>query len=102
MKGADAYDKDGSPLTLGEFVEKRKGDYHRVGLDEIDGIRVSTVWLGIDHNFIHKGPPIIFETMVFGGEQDCWQTRYCTLADAEAGHAKVVATILRGDKLPES
>jgi hypothetical protein len=26
---------------------------------------ISTVWIGIDHNFSEVGPPLIFETMVF-------------------------------------
>ena len=27
--------------------------------------RLSTIFLGLDHNFMHDGPPIIFETMLF-------------------------------------
>jgi hypothetical protein len=34
-----------------------------------DGTVISTVWLGVDHNFGGKGPPIIFETMVFAPKQ---------------------------------
>jgi hypothetical protein len=37
--------------------------------------QVSTVFLGLDHNFFHAGPPILWETMVFlkdrGNEVDC-------------------------------
>ncbi len=29
------------------------------------GERLSTVWLGIDHNFFRIGPPLIYETMLF-------------------------------------
>lgn len=63
---------------------------------------VSTVFLGIDHNFFGKGPPILFETMIQGGEptiglggwdmegwQD-YQKRYATWEEAEAGHARAV------------
>jgi len=32
-----------------------------------DSLWVSTVFLGLDHNFSSKGPPVVFETMVFGG-----------------------------------
>jgi len=47
-------------------------------------------FLVIDHNFLVKGPPLVFETMVFGGErdQDCW--RYATWQEAEVGHFKAV------------
>lgn len=56
-------------------------------------VTVSTVWLGIDHNFSGDGPPLIFETMVFGGGNDGAQYRYATEAEALAGHARVVAEL---------
>jgi hypothetical protein len=54
-----------------------------------DDVRVSTVFLGLDHSFGH-GPPLLFETMLFvmGSEQGC--ERYCTWAEAEAGHKRWV------------
>lgn len=51
-----------------------------------DGVRVSTVFLGLDHQF-GKGPPILFETMIFGGEHHHYQRRYHTWAEAVNGHA---------------
>lgn len=51
-----------------------------------DGVRVSTVFLGIDHRFDADGPPLIFETMIFGGEHDEEQWRYSTWDEAMAGH----------------
>lgn len=51
---------------------------------------VSTVWLGLDHNW-GKGPPLIFETMVFpqrrSGE---YCERYSTEEAAVAGHMAAV------------
>ena len=29
--------------------------------------RISTVFLGMDHNWFQQGDPILFQTMVFGG-----------------------------------
>jgi hypothetical protein len=55
-----------------------------------DTVYVSTVFLGIDHSFGADGP-LLFETMIFGGEHDQWQDRYETWAEAEAGHHKAVA-----------
>jgi hypothetical protein len=49
------------------------------------------VFLGIDHNFFGDGPPILFETMVFGGPMDQDQRRYSTWDEAEFGHAAIVA-----------
>jgi hypothetical protein len=67
----------------------------RVAFTQIDGdCHVSTVFLGIDHSFMRQGPPVLFETMVFGGDLDQELERYYTWAEAEAGHAAMVARIL--------
>jgi hypothetical protein len=39
----------------------------RVALTELDGAEVSTVFLGLDHNY-GMGPPLLYETMVFETE----------------------------------
>lgn len=99
-RGVAYYDKDGTVLGLEEFTQKRFAgpeDYWRVAFTElVDGTHVSTVWLGLDHNFTGAGPPLIFETMVFasddyGLDQECW--RWPTEAAALAGHDQVVAKI---------
>lgn len=80
------YDKNGKPLTLMQWATLFEDlDYKRIGSDEKDGVKVSTVWLGLDHNF-DDGKPLIFETMVFGGKDDQWQERWSTLSEAVAGH----------------
>ena len=56
---------------------------------------VSTVFLAIDHQF-GDGPPLLFETMVFGGIHDGYQKRYTTWEEAEKGHAKAVALVKAG------
>ncbi len=71
-------------LTWGRQFEKM--DRH-VGFTEHGGVRVSTVFLGLDHAW-GDGPPMIFETMIFGGEHDQYQERYSTWEEAEAGHKK--------------
>ena len=41
--------------------------------DEGDGakrVRVSTIFLGINHRHFGEGPPILWETLVFGGALD--------------------------------
>lgn len=58
--------------------------------------RVSTVFLGLDHNFDPAGPPLVFETMVFGGPHDQYQRRYATYGEAMAGHAQTVAMASAG------
>lgn len=55
-------------------------------------IRVSTVFLGLDHQFV-DGPPMIFETLVFGGSLDQEMDRYSTWDDAEKGHDAMVERV---------
>ena len=60
---------------------------------------VSTVYLGIDHNF-GQGPPLIFETMIFDNAADeflSFQDRYATEEQAIAGHDAAVRAVVRGD-----
>lgn len=52
---------------------------------------VSTVFLGLDHNISRRGPPVLWETMIFGGRHDGRQQRYTSRAAAEAGHLDAVA-----------
>jgi len=64
----------------------------RIGEDQIGKVRVSTVFLGLDHNF-QGGEPVLFETMIFGGPLDSSQWRYRTYADAERGHQEALAQV---------
>lgn len=87
-----------SVLEWGNWFEKQ--DQRRVAADELPGdIRVSTVFLGLNHNW-GEGPPLLWETMIFGGEHDQYQDRYSTYDDAVAGHAKAVR-IAKGEEQPE-
>jgi hypothetical protein len=72
--------------------------YVRIGEDDVDGVRVSTVWLGLDHGFKfgEDALPVIFETMIFGGQFDNYQIRYHTEDEARRGHAEVVADLRAG------
>jgi hypothetical protein len=77
-----------------------------VAYTQRDDVSVSTVFLGIDHGFGRKGPPVLFETMTFRGtttverggsqreipdasEGDREMWRYSTWDDALAGHAAI-------------
>jgi len=63
----------------------------RVARTEVGPYTVSTVFLGIDHQF-GDGPPLIFETMVFSqGAEEEEQDRCSTWAEAEAMHKRYVA-----------
>ena len=66
------------------------GDKRIVKQTKVGDVGVSTVFLGVDHNWSAKGDPVLFETMTFGNE-DQQQHRYTTWADAELGHEIIVA-----------
>lgn len=62
-----------------------------------DNSRVSTVFLGLDHSFGIGGPPILFETMIFGGPHDGYQERCSTWDEAEAQHLEAVKFATTGE-----
>lgn len=79
---------------LEDFVECMEHGDRDIGKDMIvdaDGIlvHISTVFLGLNHAF-RDGPPILFETMIFGGVHDMDAQRYCTIDEAKQGHAEMV------------
>ena len=62
----------------------------RVASTEINSeVWVSTVFLGLDHCF-GGGPPVLFETMIFGGDRDSEMHRYSTWDDAITNHEMIV------------
>lgn len=78
-------------LKWGEWMQKAnrtvKKDTAHVSLDgeKVGDITISTIFLGLDHRF-GEGPPILFETMVFGGPLDQSQDRCATWEGAEKMH----------------
>ena len=98
------YDRDGNPIPMTEWanlIESKTAQ--RVAETTIGDAWVSTVWMGIDHSF-GQGPPVIFETMIFRAKDATgelpaaiddadYQERYCTEAEALAGHDRAVAWV---------
>lgn len=76
-------------MTWARWLEKSD---RVVAITERDGVKVSTVFLGLDHSF-GGGPPQIFETLVFEGDHDGDMDRYSTWEEAEAGHAAMVEKV---------
>jgi hypothetical protein len=90
-------DKDGrikraSALTWGIWFEKSENRI--VKQEQFGDVMVSTVFLGLDHNFSGKGPPILWETMVFGGPLNQEMNR-CSgnREQAEAMHDEMVQRV---------
>lgn len=89
------YNRKGKPISLltwGRLLEDH--NERRVAEDFIDGVHVSTVWLGLNHQWVEDGAPLIFETMVFGGGGlDGEMVRYSTEDQAFEGHAEMVLKV---------
>ena len=99
MSGRYILDEQGNAVACGDLMtwaawfENAKTKLH-VAYDTIDEhVTVSTVFLGLDHNFQRNGPPILWETMVFGGEHDGYQERYATREGAVVGHEMALAMV---------
>jgi hypothetical protein len=78
-------------ITWAEWLEYPSNRI--VGYTQITSqIWVSTVFIGLDHRFTGwpPGPPILFETMIFGGPLNQYQWRYSSHDDAISGHAAAV------------
>lgn len=73
-----------------------------VGYDELkdlhgDDVRVSTVFLGLNHSWNSK-ELVLWETMIFGGENDQgYQERYASYEQAIEGHQKAINFIKKGN-----
>ena len=88
---SDYYDRHGNPLTLMEWaVMFEDWDAKNVAQSDVgvsgDTVHVSTVWLGLNHQWTPSGRPLIFETLVQGGSLDQEMDRYTTERAALAGH----------------
>ena len=70
-----------------------------IGDEETGGetVTISTVFLAMDHNMgfgDRLDPrPVLYETLIFGGEHDNEMWRYCTREEAKRGHAKAVQLV---------
>jgi hypothetical protein len=89
-------DKNNKPIrsTIVDCVEWLKENPERkaVKQEHIGDIFISTVFLGLDHAW-DSDVPVLWETMIFGGENDQYQDRYTSIKDALEGHKKALNLI---------
>ena len=107
------YDRLLRPIPTSDLKRAMQArESKQVGGTQIGNIFVSTVFLGLDHSF-GSGPPVLFETMIFGPARDgrdypeAYEVdgleemyRYCTEPEAIMGHCIVVARLRTGRELP--
>jgi len=94
----DRYILDGkTPVPCEDLIKWAlwlENSKRHVGSEIRGNVRVSTVFLGIDHRYPPaKGPPLLFETMVFGGEHDQDMGRCSTWDEAEKMHREFCARV---------
>lgn len=90
--------KDKIPVEEKDIIKwgKLMEGNRKVKRTEIGDVSVSTVFLGLDHQW-GKGPPLLFETMIFGGKLDQEQDRYSTWDQAVEGHNKMVGMVVASE-----
>lgn len=71
-------------------LQKRRVAYTEITPE----IEVSTVFLGTDSTFGRGPQPLVFETLVSGGEFHGQIMRYATWDEAEAGHNATCAAVM--------
>jgi hypothetical protein len=92
---SDKYILDGKkavPADLMTWANWYETASRVVAKTDIGEVHISTVFLGLNHQW-GDGPPLLFETMIFGGPLDQEQDRYSTWEEAEAGHAAMCARV---------
>ena len=73
-------------VDCGKWLEENP-ERKAVKQEHIDDIFISTVFLGLDHAWPKNDIiPVLWETMIFGGEHDQYMDRYTSIEDAIEGH----------------
>lgn len=98
------YLKDKIPVKAKDVMDwaqkfERQSEERIVKQEEVNGKFISTVFLGINHNW-GEGDPLLFETMVFPSKDnfaDLYCDRYSTWEEAELGHKKAVDLVKDGE-----
>lgn len=88
-------------IDWANFIEGGASEnYKTVGKDKINKLIISTVFLGLCHNYSQfPGRPIVFKTMIFKGKKALgYQERYSTWQQAEEGHQRAIEWVKNGCK----
>jgi hypothetical protein len=98
-------DEQGNPVEetnlfkWAEWFETAERQVAKTTLATLDGeILISTVFLGLDHDFGMTGIPVLYETMIFGGPLNNEMVRTPTKTKAKEAH-KYMVELARAGKL---
>lgn len=92
--------KDKKPVKCDDLLAWADAFEHsnnQVALDKFDDIQISTVFLGVDHAHGEGGPPMLFESMVYGGKMDKTVERCATWDEAEVLHKEMVEKVKQAE-----
>jgi len=100
MSGKYILDEKGNPIPepdLLKWAQWLEGADRKIGRDTIGEVCISTVFLGLDQD-IGGASPLLYETMIFGGQHDGYQARYATKEEAKKGHEKAIELVRAKEK----
>jgi len=92
------------PASILEWGKQSQGSQRYIAQDHLFGFFVSTVFLGLNHQYSPGKPPLWFETMIFDrwkGDYNCvtghpnqfidlYVDRYTTREEALLGHQEAI------------
>ena len=79
--------------TFMDSEDEDGNEYRVLGREKVGESFISTVFLGMDHSKSLNGPPLVFETKIFGGDYDGIMERYHTFNEAMEGHKRIKKTL---------
>lgn len=88
------------PASMEEFHDWMESSFTDINHERyikrtvVNGKWVSTVFLGLDHNWSMMGPPVLFETMIFPEVEYC--IRASTYSEALVDHDEAVEFLKKG------
>src|SRR4030095_4792571 len=96
-------DADGEPVAVDLMTWAmwfEAGQKERIVLRErvARDAEVSTVFLSLDHNWAFQGPPVLWETLVFGGVFEGLMNRYTSALGGAHRHHRGLGRVRRIDE----
>ena len=98
-------DRQGKPMTMQQWAQRFEDEDYRLIARDVIGpdepldpaplITVSTFWFGLNHDW-RSDEPLIYETIIIGGEHDATGMRYATEKQAREGHRGSVDDLRAG------
>ena len=84
---------DGAEYRAWRLGESPAMSKRRIAQDFVNGVEISTVFAGSNPIYVTGEGPVLFETLVFGGELDMHGEKSVTLEQARSTHDKYVAMV---------